>query len=286
MIKGGDTLKNKKKSIVAIVVVSATLIVVSLYTLFGRNFTMPENILKDSFQMVEYYLFKSPMENIRGIITKFNKLDDVYKENEILKEQLNRIAQVINENNVLKADIEELRALLGIEFLPSDYQSQIAVVMDRDIESWQSELVISLGRSNGLEEGMVVVNDKGMVGRVSVVGEATSTVTLLSTEKLKDQLPVMVRCEDGTYVYGILNGFDVQKQAYEVKLLSSTTTVQIGAEVSTSGYGGRSPRGILVGSVLMIDNRFDTNAPYIYVEPSVDYGAINYVSVVRRADTQ
>ena len=62
--------------------------------------------------------------------------------------------------------------------------------------------------------------------------------------------------------------------------------VDIGDFVYTSGLGGIFPSGILIGSVSEITTDSYDLAKIIKVKPSADFSNINYVSVLKRKDSE
>ncbi len=100
-----------------------------------------------------------------------------------------------------------------------------AHVIGRDAESWQNEVIIDLGNMANIEKGMAVIDSKGMIGIVTQVSEMSSTVTLLSSENFKIQLPVMIQSGEQEY-YGLLSSYDVTTQTYRITLLSDVEKIE------------------------------------------------------------
>ncbi len=280
----------KKNSNRRLIIITVAILALSCLSLvFGRSNTHIENIFKDSVSSLEYYLFKKPIELIQDIFHEYDDLKNVYEENKVLKEQLEALAREQAMNDVLSHEIEELKALLDLEALPTEYKVKYASVMGRDIESWNNKMIINAGELSGISENMIVMSSKGIIGRVTSVSELTSTVTLLSSESYTNQLPVMILDQnENTSVYGILETFNVENQAYEVTLLDANVDVQEGSKVVTSGLGeanGGSPRGILVGTVDRVVRKSDQLVSTIYVKPSADYRHIHYVAIIQREDS-
>mgnify|MGYP000800206454 FL=1 len=129
---------------------------------------------------------------LKDLNIEVKSLKDVYDENKKLKTKLDSYANVEAENEILTTEIDKLKKITEIDYLPSDYQTKVATVQIRDQTNWNDEITIDLGSMNDIQEGMAVCDSKGMVGVVSKVTEISSTVSLITSENPSNQIPVMV----------------------------------------------------------------------------------------------
>lgn len=285
LYKRRDKLNKHNKRIIIVTVV---LIVFSVFTLLGSRSSSPiESIFKDTVANIEYYLIKAPIQYVGNLFSEYNELKDVYEENKQLKKQLDKYAREAALNEVLASELEQLKEMTNIDILPTDYKIMQTTVIARDAGSWNNQVIINLGKSSGIKEGMAVITSKGMVGTVTEVGELSSTVSLLTSEKSNDQLPVMI-ISGGKEYYGLLNKYDIDSQSYRITLLSDVEKIDKDARVVTSGLGGegKSPKGILVGTVEKFTASSDTTESVCMVKPSVDFSSLNYVAVVQRVNAK
>ena len=181
-------------------------------------------------------------------------------------------------NEVLTNELNDLKEIMDIDHLPTEYQVKYTNVIARDAQNWNNQVTINLGKISGVQEGMAVVNAQGMIGTITSVSEISSTVTLLSSETSKSQLPVMILSGDEEY-YGLLNRYNINTHKYSITLLSDVETIEKDAKVVTSGLGGKgkSPKGILVGTVEYYATGDDATESVFDVTPSVDFDALNDV---------
>ena len=269
-----------------IVIVTIVLVLFSVFTLVTwRSASGTETMFKDTIANIEYYVIKAPIEYVSHLFDEYSDLKDVYNENAKLKEQLDNLARESAMNETLSNEIEELKKLTGIDFLPTEYQVKYTNVIARDVESWNNQVTINLGNLSGIKEGMAVISSDGMIGTVTNVSEISSTVSLLSSETSKSQLPVMIISGDEEY-YGLLNRYDLSSKSYRITLLSDVEKLEKGAKVVTSGLGGvgKSPKGILVGTVENYTVGDDATESVCMVKPSVNFDSLNYVAVVQRVN--
>lgn len=285
MYRKGNKWTKQKRRIVIITVVLVSFSVLTLVT--SRSASSIEIIFKDTIANLEYYIIKAPIQYVTGLFEEYNDLKDVYEENAKLKEQLDNLARESAMNEVLTNELNDLKEIMDIDHLPTEYQVKYTNVIARDAQNWNNQVTINLGKISGVQEGMAVVNAQGMIGTITSVSEISSTVTLLSSETSKSQLPVMILSGDEEY-YGLLNRYNINTHKYSITLLSDVETIEKDAKVVTSGLGGKgkSPKGILVGTVENYATGDDATESVCDVTPSVDFGALNDVAVVQRVNEQ
>lgn len=273
--------QRKKRTIIVITVIIVLFSVFSL--LFNRTGSGIENMIRNSVSMVEYYLIKSPIEFVGNVIHEYTSLKDVYEENKILKEQLDNYAREQAMNDILLNQINELKEITEIDFLPTEYNIKYTSIISRDVDSWNSIVTIDLGSMAGISKDMAVISSKGMIGVVTDVTEISATVSLLSSETLVDQIPVKI-LNDKQNLYGLLQGYDVETGLFEIQLLSTVDTIEENAIVITSGLGGdkKTPQGILIGTAQELTVQNDGATTKLTVKPAADFNDINYVAVVQK----
>lgn len=280
----GRKKKNRidfKYIVVGIIVIIIIIIAILSYTLNrDKGLNKFEILVKDTvvgIQRVIYY----PFNSISNLISEYNELRDVRKENEELKNRIEKSDRVEAENIELKREIERLKAELDIDYVLSDYTYLNATVVSRNPGYWYNTLTIDKGSKNGVEVGMVVVNSTGLIGKVITVSNFTSDVRLITTTDTNNKISVTVT--NGEHkVTGLINGYDYDKGVLQVEGISNTESVNVGDYVYTSGLGGVFPSGILIGKVESITTDVYDLAKIINVSPSASFDDINYVSVLKR----
>lgn len=279
-------MKKYNKHNKRIIITTVILVLFSIATLlFNRKSSSFEVILSDTIANIEYYCVKAPINFVTGLFDEYTSLKEVYEENAILKKQLEKMIKDQAMNQVLSEEIKQLKEITQIDWLPTDYNIKYATVISRDVKNWSNQLKIDLGESSGISENMAVVTAKGMIGTVTDVSETSSTVTLLSSEKSMSQLPVMIISGDERY-YGLLDSYDLEKKSYRVKLLSNIKEIKEDSIVVTSGLGGsgKSPKGILLGTVDQYSLKDEAMESICNVTPSVDFNDLNYLAVVQKVN--
>lgn len=284
----GDYMNNRrkrrnKKIMIGVIVGVIFLSVIGFFV--GRKQSRLEKTLSNSISMIEYYIVKKPLSFIGDIFNEYNDLKDVYDENKKLKTKLDSYANVEAENEILTTEIDKLKKITEIDYLPSDYQTKVATVQIRDQTNWNDEITIDLGSMNDIQEGMVVCDSKGMIGVVSKVTEISSTVSLITSENPSNQIPVMVVNGD-QIVYGLLENYSVNSQKLNITLLSNIDKLEKGAKVYTSGLGGdgKSPKGIYIGKAKKLVTQTDGTTTTLMVTPAANMEDLSYVSVIKKVN--
>ena len=284
----GDYMNNRrkrrnKKIMIGVIVGVIFLSVIGFFV--GRKQSRLEKTLSNSISMIEYYIVKKPLSFIGDIFNEYNDLKDVYDENKKLKTKLDSYANVEAENEILTTEIDKLKKITEIDYLPSDYQTKVATVQIRDQTNWNDEITIDLGSMNDIQEGMVVCDSKGMIGVVSKVTEISSTVSLITSENPSNQIPVMVVNGDQV-VYGLLENYSVNSQKINITLLSNIDKLEKGAKVYTSGLGGdgKSPKGIYIGKAKKLVTQTDGTTTTLMVTPAANMEDLSYVSVIKKVN--
>lgn len=284
----GDYMNNRrkrrnKKIMIGVIVGVIFLSVIGFFV--GRKQSHLEKTLSNSISMIEYYIVKKPLSFIGDIFNEYNDLKDVYDENKKLKTKLDSYANVEAENEILTTEIDKLKKITEIDYLPSDYQTKVATVQIRDQTNWNDEITIDLGSMNDIQEGMVVCDSKGMIGVVSKVTEISSTVSLITSENPSNQIPVMVVNGD-QIVYGLLENYSVNSQKLNITLLSNIDKLEKGAKVYTSGLGGdgKSPKGIYIGKAKKLVTQTDGTTTTLMVTPAANMEDLSYVSVIKKVN--
>lgn len=274
--------KQRNKRIVLIITV-AIVVFSTISLVFSRTQGGLERMVSDSIAAIEYYVVKKPVEFVSNLFSEYNELKDVYKENKILKAKLSSYASVEVNTDVLSKEIDELKKMLNIEYLPTDYNVKTTSFV-RESDDWNNEITIDLGSLAGVSKDMVVISSKGMIGKVTSVTEVTARVQLLTAENPTSALPIQVINGDQN-VYGLLNRYDIESRCFEITLFSDVEKFEDNAKVITSGLGGKAPKGIYIGTVESSIVSEDGTSKTIRVKPAADFNNLSYVAVVFRSDS-
>ena len=271
--------------ILIVTVIIIVLIAVLSYALkTDKKLNTFESIVKDVVVEVQKIVY-FPFKNFSTMLSNYNSLKDVLEENRILKSNVEKIESLEAENVALKKELEEMKNELNIEHVLTDYDYLNATVVSRNAATWYNNLTIDKGSHNGIEEGMVVINSTGVIGKTTNVSTFSSDVKLITTTDTNNKISVTITNGDKKLI-GLINGYDYKTKYLEIEGISNTDNVAIGDLVYTSGLGGVFPSGILIGKVADITTDVYDLSKIINVTPSANFEDINYVTVLKRTDNK
>jgi rod shape-determining protein MreC len=163
---------------------------------------------------------------------------DMSIENESLKETLRSL-------DALKDEHEALKKLINLKTHLSLPLTTVKV-LSYPGRPFIKSLLISAGTGEGVKPQQVVINEKGLVGRVITVGKGISHILLLTD--VNSHVPVVLK---GTDVHAILEG---DNEGLPFLKYIQTKSVHVGDIIETSGHGGVFPAKIPVGRIEKVED--------------------------------
>ncbi len=214
---------------------------------------------------------------LRQISGSFGDLATLRSRNDELEKS---VAALTVENLGLKeveAENARLRKLLGFaQTNPSfDYKGGQIVgrVVGSEPNSIIQSIVIDLGKANGIEPGMPVVTERGLVGRITDVYNNSSRVLLIN-----DSNSSVNTLLQNSRLRGILRGRAGQQPIMDY--LPQDNKVLVGDIVVTSGESGNFPAGVPVGQVVEVEQNDVEMFQRAVVRTTVDFDTLETVLVV------
>ncbi len=260
-----------------------TLAVVSV-SLF--SILLSENRTLDPLQNLSLTI-AAPMENglrdvadpisdfFRGI---FNR-GDLVRENERLREELERLQTETAATEDAQRRLQELEEALGVKENRPDDVFVVADVIAQDPSGFKRALAIDRGSKDGLDEGMVVLSKSGsLVGVVSLVFEEFAWLRLISDPNNAVNIAVLTGGEEGSEARGVAVG-DLRSRL-SLEMLPTEAKIQEGDLVITSGLGGNYPRTLLLGSVTSVEEKPQALAKRATMEPAADLSSLDTVLII------
>lgn len=254
--------------------------------MFGLRQNSITNIGYSAWTYLKYGLIQYPLSSIGNAVNDFSNLWHAYDDNEYLTKQL---AQQKNYQTVYEDERnknKQLEALLEMKGGLGDAKTISVSVLERSGDSWLQTVTISAGKRQGVEKNMLVATSDGAIGLVDSVQTVTSTVQLLTSQHLNNDIAIKMSLEDGTSVEGVLQSYDTEKKAYRVSLFDNDAIVTKGQKVATSGKGGNYPSGILIGEVKDVSLNDDSIISTVYVSPVSNMKSFDYCLVIGKEESK
>ncbi len=271
----------QKRLMTAIVV-----LLVIACTMFGLRQNSISNMGYSAWTYIKYGLIEYPLSSIGNVFNDLSNLWHVYEDNEYLNEQLAKQKNYQSAYEDEKNKNKELQGLLDMKNGLEDATTISATVLERSSASWQQSITISAGKKQGVEQNMLVATNEGAVGLVESVQRSTSTVKLLTSQYLTNNIAIKISLDDGSSVEGVLQAYDSDKKAYKVSLFDNDAIVSKGQKVATSGKGGNYPSGVAIGEVQEVTVNDDSIISTVYVSPVSNIGSFDYVLVMGKGTIQ
>lgn len=146
-------------------------------------------------------------------------------------------------------------------------------VIGRNLDRFQTILVIDRGSADSLRTRMPVLSYKGYVGRVVEVFDNSAWVQLIASQNSP------VSCLDKrSRVVGILEWRD--HSYFDLSHVSVVEDVQVGDTLITSGYGGVAPKGFPIAVVTRVAPSMDGLSLHVEAKSDIDFRLLEEVFVV------
>lgn len=215
-------------------------------------------------------------------IDSVKDLQNAADENSHLKKKVAELAQVEARNAALEKENKQLKAAAGIKKTLTGYTTTTASVISRSSDSWSEVLTIDKGKSSGLKKDMAVMSGGGVIGRILEVDAVTSKVELITTtDSSANRFAVQATTDTGRVLHGIIS---VQSNgALTFTQASSSSKLKKGIKVYTSGLGGTSPKGLLIGTVAETTKDSFGLSDLIKIKPAGNLSDASVVTVVKRS---
>ena len=188
-----------------------------------------------------------PRDAVYSMGDYFSSLSSLQKEVAELKNQQVAQAQAMQQAQLQMAENAHLRRLLDArDHLP--VKSMMGEILYDARDPSTRRIVLDRGSRNGVQLGLPVIDNLGVVGQVTRVFPFTSEVTLLTD---KDQaIPVQVlRSGLRSVAYG--RG---RSGLLDLRFVAPNADIQVGDILITSGLDGMYPAGLAVAKVVQVES--------------------------------
>lgn len=207
-----------------------------------------------------------------GFFSSLFSLGKLQKENAQLKDSVNRLQAEVAQLSEAKKENEELRKDLGY-VKENSFKYESAEVLAFDPSNLRGVLTINKGTKQGIKNGMAVISNGFMAGRITDVSENTAKVQLITDPA--SAIPVTLKSANtnGIARGGIGYGLTMEK-------IPQGETIETGNTVITSGLGGEVPKGLVLGTVEKVTKQENSLFIDAIVRPSANLGTLSRLIVI------
>ncbi len=196
------------------------------------------------------------------------------EENEILRRDNINLSSQLARSREARLETERLQKLLA--FRDSNTHTMVAArIIAKDIFGPDNFLLLDVGRADGVEAGMAVVDEKGILGTVVLVSTHYSRVMpYLNTDF---HVPAKVR---PLQAVGIVSWPGSRYDVLVLENVVKTEPVEADQLVVTSSYSGVFPPGYPIGRVDSVANRPGENLLEIHLSPASPLNTAEHAFVI------
>ena len=225
-----------------------------------------------------------PIGLVSGSFNTVHDLLNTQNENNYLKSRVTELEQTKTRNASLEAENRQLKEALKVKKTLTDFDIVNASVISRSPDSWTDLLVINKGATAGLKKNMAVMSGGGVIGRIIEVSAASAKVELITaTDKSANRFAVEAEATNGKKVHGIITVIGNKTLAFTQAIDSQK--LKQGTKIYTSGMGGNSPKGLLVGKVATTTHDTFGLSDLIRINPAGELNDPSFVTVIKRTVT-
>ena len=219
----------------------------------------------------------SLVNNIRDLAQTTQDLRELRRRNEELQSLADslmienvRLKEIESENEALRRLLNFTQANPSNDYKAAEVKSR---VIGREPTNFLSYLTIDLGSQHGIEKGMPVVTERGLVGRITDVGSNWAKVMLIIDPSSSVNALIQTSRATGV-VEGQVGGSLV------MKYIPQGEPVNVNDIVLTSGLGGNFPKKLIIGQVTAVRQRDIEMFQEADIQPTVDFNNLEVVLVI------
>ena len=207
-----------------------------------------------------------PVEAAQELGDWFSDLAHLYEENRTLREENDRLRKWQAVALKLERENGRLRTLVNA---PAAAARPVATPRVVGIAGgpFVRSVLVNAGTGEGVEAGMAVIDEHGVIGRVIAVGGLTSRVLLASD--LNSRIPARLERSDQNAIAVGRN-----QDLLSLTFLPIDADVVVGDRVVTSGHGGVFPPDLPLGRVV------EVGAGRILVKPEAFLDRLDFVQIL------
>lgn len=230
-------------------------------------------------------LFTAPLQKMTASVSnstgnfldRYLHADEIYEENQQLKEQIRVLTEQQVELEQYRWENESLKEFMGLKEEHPDHEYVMASVVSRDPNSRFHSFAIDKGSLDGVAYLDPVITEDGLVGRVTEVGLTFSKVTTILDPALHVG-SYNARTRDMGTITGKIEA--AEDGCCVMELVSRSSTAAKDDIIVTAGSTGLFPKDLVIGRIVSISNESDGKSMTALVQPAADVENVANVLVV------
>lgn len=213
--------------------------------------------------------------SIRKPVSSTQHKKQLIVQNKQLRKEVFRLQSELNSTRYLQEENNRLRKLLAYEDTAS-YSLTAAQIVYKGYKSGNHVIVLDKGKKQEISNRDVVVDHKGLVGRISNVGVSSSMAGMITEPNSRVSVRII---PSGSF--GLLKWH--QGNTFTIEDIPITVKVETGYSVITSGYSDIYPENIPVGKITRVEASTNGFTYLVYGEYYVDFYKLKEVLVLHES---
>jgi len=256
---------------IAFVFIVASLVLLSYHLKRPGQVGFFKKVVMETASPVEKGIH-STFQGIKSVWDRYLFLVGLESENRDLKKKIADLQNEINSYREMYYEVGRLKKILSLEETMI-YSTVAARVVSNERSSLFKTIIIEKGTDDGIGEGLPVVTQQGIVGRIIESSWNVSRVLLVTD--YNSNIDALIQ---GSRAQGILQGGG--QQLSRLKYVQRTDEVKAGDTLVTSGLGGVFPKGLVLGTIVTAEKRETGLFQHVEVVPAVDFTRLEEVLVL------
>jgi rod shape-determining protein MreC len=210
---------------------------------------------------------------ISGSAEELQTIEELQQRNAELEQAIALLQEEVVAQREIVVDYNRLAEAVGYVSSVQNLETIMADVIGRDTAPSLRTIVINRGSRDGIREGMAVLAESNLVGRVIAVGPTSARVMLITSDDSYISARLQTTRDEGT-VHGI------SETTMQMEMLDLNATVQNADLVITSGLGGNLPADLTIGQVISTQRLEAGTQQTAQIRSLVDFSRLEMVLVV------
>lgn len=261
-------------------VVGAILIGLAVSTMEPRNeLTVVEDGLRTVASPFQHGISWITGE-VKGFFSSITNAQRIQEENVILRQQIGELNNQINSLNTAEVENIRLREMLSYkEKQVGNFELMVATIIAENNNNLQHTITLNRGSNDGIASDMIVLNHRGLIGRVTSVMTTSCEVVLV----LDREGAVGARVQETRETPGVIEGMGSEKNLLRMVHMPHDADICEGDTIITSGLDGIYPSGIPIGEVIEITVESSGLTKQATIEPFVNFARLEEVFILTGA---
>lgn len=228
--------------------------------------------IMDPFVKVQSWVSTQFMA-IYDFFTLPRDVTELMAENSELKNEVSQLQSQIIELQEQLSEADILYALLDFARAKPENTYVAASIIGRDPNPFMHYLIIDHGSDDGIQYGMPVVTQQGLVGKVDAVTASAARIQLITDPDSTINVRMQSLDEEAQLVGSVTGDL-------ELNMIPSDVNLQAGEILLTSGLGGNYPSDVVVGQVMNVQKKENDIFQTAVVQSAIDFSTIRAVLVI------